>query len=736
MKRKRTSTKQSSKKKTQAKAPKKTQSASSSPKEPASPENRVSSAPASTELSSTALSPVVPAAYILTKEKVLSVMRTFIKNQMEVRARQMEEPIESDSLYSDEQITYLAQHWIGSYPELQNEVGVLPILDITSPARDLNRAGNTYFKAVEDPIYDEISRHPAYQNIAPDMSIKLPDPSKMSVEDKLIADERAARELYLRDIANQMVSMQLKPGNMVKIYLESVLEAQDHSFLKNIHKNFLPINAENFHQECQQIILPIGNRNNNHYTVAVIHFSQNAQGRKCAHIDYYNSLGPDLPETYRNQLIEYFMGKGYETDYYCISSRERPDQIGEEHNCGNFVICKSLDMALENKGIREQNPHLGPVFLSQLNSSNYERVFIHLRILNAFLLQSAGFQAPIAPDLIEDFRRKLNGGAPLLCEAFIDTLKLAEDVLSEIGDDHSEGLAQLSQQTTDKVEQAVAGLKLAKVKEELNGKLQAKLALSEPSEKDKAQIQALLDVIGLVESHAAALKQQLQTSSPLTPRTRSNSVTTVDKDQSMFKDFMAGISALDYKKIAIYGGLGSLALFMGWPYAILGYLKLAALLPANPIYTIVGSALCFSVIQYVTHRIAPEENAAPSMPSPSLPRAILSQEEQPSEAKDPLSPVMHSALEQALGSAYTPYKQIHASLNQGNQADQSTTVIPKATAKNQAMSALRDKVSASTASKSPEKSDPASSAPEPLSDRAKGRKPRIPISRSCSSLPK
>ncbi|MBS0287155.1 MAG: hypothetical protein JSR17_07660 [Proteobacteria bacterium] len=114
-------------------------------------------------------------------------------------------------------------------------------------------------------------------------------------------------------------------------------------FLETALENNLLNNSFN---TCQQWIIPL--LINEHYCVAVV--NKESFESKTVMIQFYDPYGTDLAQNYRNQLKAFFKRLGYLVKYRCVSRPEQKDN----HNCGVFVMLKSIELACANVGSAEQ----------------------------------------------------------------------------------------------------------------------------------------------------------------------------------------------------------------------------------------------------------------------------------------------------------------------------------------------------------------------------------------------
>ncbi len=156
-----------------------------------------------------------------------------------------------------------------------------------------------------------------------------------------------------------------------ELYLEALGESKE-NFLGNPYKKDLSID------ECTQFIIPF-NFNNSHFAVSVVKFEKEGD-KKIAIIKHYDSMGSDLRETLKSQLISYCAGLGFEPRYQCVSQR---DQRYDGYNCGIFACFKAIDIANENANNPER-------LLDNLRYDNYHQIMDSLRYVISLKLREFG----------------------------------------------------------------------------------------------------------------------------------------------------------------------------------------------------------------------------------------------------------------------------------------------------------------------------------------------------------
>lgn len=367
-------------------------------------------------------------------------------------------------------------------------------------------------------------------------------------------------------------------------YLEAIGESKEH-FLGNPKNKNLTIN------DCEQIIIPF-HYHDNHYTVAVIHFTEE-DGNHIAQIKYYDSMGTDLRDSFKNQLIAYCQSLGFEAKYECVSKRDQQDAV----HCSIFASFKSIDIANENIGNEEDER-----FLDKLTADNYYQFLNMLRYIACLKLKQQGQNVQPSEALIKAFKAYQ--------EYFIN-LSIYSQKVSEI----NSSLLDLKQRfekalntpTITKVRTLATALPdmnpegimhdcetLHKQSKELLEKLQKK---TKQTNKDKSNIIALQSVIQAFELANVNLQSQISSLAQL-------------QATSYVGKFKAWLLTMSWKKLAIVIPIGFIGSLLGGSLAL-------KLLLNNPIIA-AGVGLFASgmmVISAINRFIYPESNYSQSEPA-------------------------------------------------------------------------------------------------------------------------
>ncbi|MBS0286284.1 MAG: hypothetical protein JSR17_03260 [Proteobacteria bacterium] len=273
---------------------------------------------------------------------------------------------------------------VAQRPHLRNVVGVFP-------AFTLNRVNGLIEDAAETKIIDNLGLK---TRVTPDGDVTLLEkeiPSDKGLTKKQLAYWKGVRTKRNKDAKERreqakalLVQSSLGENESFLLYLEAIGESKEH-FLGNPQNRNLTID------NCEQLIIPF-HYHDNHYTVAVVHFTEE-DDKDIAQIKYYDSMGSDLNDSLKKQLITYCENLGFEAKYECVSKHDQKDGV----HCSIFSSFKAIDVANENAGDDER-------FLDKLTDDNYNAIIYMLRYLVSLKLKQSGQNVTPSDDLVSELK--------------------------------------------------------------------------------------------------------------------------------------------------------------------------------------------------------------------------------------------------------------------------------------------------------------------------------------------
>ncbi len=415
-------------------------------------------------------------------------------------------------------------------------------------------------------------------------------------DSKLTAKERAAKKRELAKInrearqrrqqaAELLENSNLGENNAFTLYLEAIGESKE-NFLGNPKKPDLSLD------ECQQFIIPF-HYQNNHYTVAVVHFVRSNK-QMVADIKYYDSIGSDLDDSLKTQLIAYCESLGFKARYTCAS---KPDQK-EGYNCSMFASFKAIDICNSNFKHPER-------FLSDLTSVNYDQVLIMLRYTASLMIKAFGQNVKPSSELAGDLKAKLT--------AFIKSSEYAKkvsDLNSFINDLIGSfnktlkitGTLEENKKPLPDRDPAILVAELKKLYEQAKKLIEPLQKNEKQSDEEKATIAAYLVPINLYEMLSSQIERQIE------------DLKGIKKTLAQESSNSSWIASIGWKTLLLMMPLGAFTLFFGLPAIATLVLQLATMLPSNPAMTIFAGALIFSTgtlgIYLFNGFINPQEKAS------------------------------------------------------------------------------------------------------------------------------
>ncbi|MCS5711204.1 hypothetical protein [Candidatus Berkiella aquae] len=270
--------------------------------------------------------------------------------------------IEADSQFEAEHVNGMLRYLIGQRPHFANQIGIFPVFN-----------QDAFYRLAQDQLIKKMLNHPDYQYLVKDTTplIELSDCldfpelwEKRNTEEvhRTWQDQEAIR------VAGDILDHQGTTDEvMLEWYLESIA-ASPLAFLGNMNQQDMAF------KNCSQFIIPL-RIDGVHYTVAIV----DCTAEDTAHIKYYDSMGHDLQDYLKQQLINFFENHFADVTYECVSKHEQKDG----YNCGIFASFKAIDLININTQRSER-------LLPNLNTQEYHALFNYFRNQVAEMLRLSG----------------------------------------------------------------------------------------------------------------------------------------------------------------------------------------------------------------------------------------------------------------------------------------------------------------------------------------------------------
>lgn len=289
---------------------------------------------------------------------------------------------------------------VGLEPALKSTLGIFPVYS----AEDCKRM-------LEEAAYEQLIKDPAYQEFLP-ATQPLEDTSRSNPE----YQKRVQQAQKLRAFAQRNLKESGLDAKTIYLhYLNSIADSKE-MLLGNTKESKLDI------MECTQCIFPF-NEKDYHFTGAIVHLVDNLES-KTAFIEFYNSLGGNIPKEYGDALKTFFVEKGYKIEEKTISKHEQRNL-----DCGIFMATRLVEAALRFKKV---------VFESRLkeitdtiSKQKYDEILRAIRHEYSILLSTAGYETPITDDLKAHLKKQQQKFTHPQSEEESDDVSLLLNFLSE-----------------------------------------------------------------------------------------------------------------------------------------------------------------------------------------------------------------------------------------------------------------------------------------------------------------
>lgn len=473
--------------------------------------------------------------------------------------------MEEDTWLDAEHVDIAIQSLVAERNHLKNSVGICPVFNADAAKQ-----------AAQNIAIDFMKTQPENERL---FRVLPPLPSKAGLRGKALTDrnKEERRRNLLHKLINRRASDMVKQEGLDErfffLHLEGVTENQ--ALLGNPAKRNLPL------KDCQQLIIPI-RHHENHYTVAVVHFKKENR-KRIANIKYYDSMGGDLDDDLKTQLVQFLNSKGYDPQYENYSF----DDQREGYNCSIFASYGSIDLANLNAGNDEN-------FLEEIDGLDEEAYKERLDGLrqNIMIKLMQRMNITLSPDYIKQIkegsnkvqkdsratqkREELNRKINTIREEIEDVLHRVKGTRPQARSKRKTDKKLAEIQPKELLAECTTLVKQLKANQERLNKKRTK------TNQDKNNLRAI----------SAVLKKYHDNFSSLQNQTRRQNV----NQGGFFKDIKDWMSGFSLPGLAFYAALIGIGLFVTLPY--LSYM--VSLLPSHPILTVIATTLCFSGCYYVS----------------------------------------------------------------------------------------------------------------------------------------
>lgn len=311
--------------------------------------------------------------------------------------------VEDDSLFDAEHVNGILRYLVGKRPHFADNVAIFPVYN-----------PDAFYRLAQDLVVSKMLQLPKYKHLVKDKTPLIEISECLGDEDLL--EQRNAEEAFRNEQDNQaneiagtlLAEIGMTTDVMLQWYLDSI--AKNPTSLVGNKTNPLLHFAD-----CSQFVIPF-RKDENHYTVAVVNCVSDEEDSGIANIQYYDSLGDDLPESEAEQLCDFFRDQNFdEVNYDCVSVKEQR----EGHNCGIFAAFKAIDLLNDNT---EQEERLIPN-LEIILESEYCALFNYFRNRVVEMLRKSGCNIALSDELVQTLKSEQEARdkpAPLPQPSFLE----------------------------------------------------------------------------------------------------------------------------------------------------------------------------------------------------------------------------------------------------------------------------------------------------------------------------
>jgi len=292
--------------------------------------------------------------------------------------------VENDSLFEAEHVNGILRYLVGNRTDFSDSVAVFPVYN-----------SDALYRLAQDLVVSKMLSLPKYKHLVKDKTPLIE--VSACFDDIQMLQDRNAKEVFRNEQDHQ--ANEIAGTILADIGMTEEVMLQWH--LDSIAKSDLPLVGNktdlvlNF-LDCSQFVIPF-RKDMSHYTVAVVNFMSDEDANEIANIQYYDSLGYDLPESEKTQLCDFFRDQNFdEVNFDCVSAKEQR----EGHNCGIFASFKAIDLLNKNT---EHEERLIPN-LAMINESEYRALFNYFRNRVVDMLRESGCNISLSENFVQTLK--------------------------------------------------------------------------------------------------------------------------------------------------------------------------------------------------------------------------------------------------------------------------------------------------------------------------------------------